>query len=84
MVILQVRNNKKTAILASQNTVKKSASAKKEKTFTIYRPNTGQQVKQETLTELNKKYKKVSKEEAEKAWKEQYISSAKKCSHAYW
>ena len=64
--------------------MKKGTTAKKEKTFVIYRPNTGQQVKQETFSELNKKYKKVCKEEAEKAWKEQYISSAKKCSHAYW
>lgn len=50
----------------------------------VYRPNTGLQVKQETLTELRKKYKKVSKEEAEQPWREQFESSAKKCSHAYW
>ena len=30
------------------------------KLFFVYRPNTGQQVKQETLAELKKKYKKVS------------------------
>ena len=50
----------------------------------VYRPNTGQQVKQETLAELKKKYKKVSKDEAEQHWTSQFKSSAKTCSHAYW
>ena len=61
----QVRNGKKTAILAIQTeeTGKKSKKGKEgkdsSKVFMVYRPNTGQQVKQETLAELKKKYKKV-------------------------
>ena len=42
------------------------------------------QVKQETLPELRKKYKKVSADEAEPHWNEQFKTSAKRCSHAYW
>eukprot|EP00094_Tigriopus_californicus_P001238 TCALIF_01199-PA protein Name:"Similar to sno Protein strawberry notch (Drosophila melanogaster)" AED:0.08 eAED:0.09 QI:0/0/0/0.88/1/1/9/0/1282 len=82
----QVRNGKKTAILAVQVEDEKrtSTGGKREKKFLIYRPNTGQQVKQETLTELKKKYKKVGKDEAESHWKAQYQSSVKTCSHAYW
>ena len=61
----QVRNGKKTAILAIQTeeTGKKSKKGKEgkdsSKVFMVYRLNTGQQVKQETLAELKKKYKKV-------------------------
>ena len=58
----QVRNGKKTAILAILDEQGKKTKKGKEggKLFFVYRPNTGQQVKQETLAELKKKYKKVS------------------------
>merc|ERR1712130_608712 len=63
---MQVRNNKKTAILALMDeTSKKGKNNKKpdSKLFYVYRPNTGQQVKQETLGELRKKYKSNEKSE---------------------
>ena len=63
---------------------KNTEGGKREKLFIIYRPNTGQAVKLETLSELKKKYKKVVQDEAEKHWKDQFEFSAKKCSHAYW
>ena len=55
----QVRNGKKTAILAILDEQGKKTKKGKEggKLFFVYRPNTGQQVKQETLAELKKKYK---------------------------
>jgi len=83
---MQVRNNKKTAILALMDETSKRGKDKKKdnKLFFVYRPNTGQQVKQETLTELKKKYKKVTAEECEEHWQKQYDSSAKTCSHAFW
>jgi len=87
----QVRNNKKTAILAlmdeSSRKLKSNVAADKRKDaklFYVYRPNTGQQVKQETLSELKKKYKYVSPDECEPHWNAQFKSSAKVCSHAYW
>ncbi|XP_014249419.1 protein strawberry notch-like [Cimex lectularius] len=86
----QVRNGKQTAILAealessrSGKPVKKG-EAKKDQLYTVYRPNTGLQLRQETLGELEKKYKLVTKEEAESHWNEQYDSSNTVCSHAYW
>ncbi|XP_063244312.1 protein strawberry notch-like isoform X2 [Bacillus rossius redtenbacheri] len=87
----QVRNSKQTAILAvavesptpsaKKETDKKS---KKDQLYTIYRPNTGLQMRQETLGELEKKYKKVTEKEAEESWTQQYESSLSTCSHAYW
>ncbi|XP_045467841.1 protein strawberry notch isoform X1 [Harmonia axyridis] len=82
----QVRNGKHTAILAMEmdSGNKKKLESKKEQMFSVYRPNTGLQFRQESLAELEKKYKKVESGEAEKAWTEQYDSSVNTCSHAYW
>ena len=56
----QIRNAKKTAVLA---VMEPSASNKKRdkngRLFILYRPNTGIQMKQETFSEIKKKYKKV-------------------------
>ncbi|KAK3919054.1 Protein strawberry notch [Frankliniella fusca] len=85
---LQIRNSKQTAILAvaveSNPNNKKKGTKEKDTLYAVYRPNTGLQLKQETLGELEKKYKKVSKDEAEPHWTQQYDSSEKTCSHAYW
>merc|ERR1719233_2784651 len=84
---MQGRNNKKTAILALMDETSKKGKVNKKpdsKLFYVYRPNTGQQVKQETLGELKKKYKKVTAEECEEHWQKQFESSAKTCSHAFW
>merc|ERR1719458_2327476 len=69
-----------------ENTKPKKGKEKKDsgKLYFVYRPNTGQQVKQETLAELKKKYKKVAAEESEDHWNKQFDSSAKTCSHAFW
>ncbi|XP_048467722.1 protein strawberry notch homolog 1 [Rhincodon typus] len=74
---MQIRNNKKTAILVKEVNSKK-------RLFMMYRPNTGKQLKLETYIELKKKYKKVTSAEAESHWVEQYKSSADTCTHAYW
>ncbi|KAK6620595.1 hypothetical protein RUM43_010887 [Polyplax serrata] len=82
----QIRNNKQTAILAIAVDCGKSKKPenKKESLYTIYRPNTGLQLRQETLAELEKKYKKVDDENAQAHWTQQYIASVTTCSHAYW
>ncbi|CAO2629660.1 Protein strawberry notch homolog 1 [Lemmus lemmus] len=74
---LQIRNNKKTAILVKEVNPKK-------KLFLIYRPNTGKQLKLEIYADLKKKYKKVVSEDALVHWLDQYNSSADTCTHAYW
>nr|XP_036215279.1 protein strawberry notch isoform X2 [Bactrocera oleae] len=91
----QVRNGKRTAILAVEietpQTPQQSNSKKKEKglnkkdiMYQVYRPNTGLQIRHESLAELEKKYKKVPSEEAEPHWTQQYDASVNTCSHAYW
>ncbi|XP_067015400.2 protein strawberry notch isoform X2 [Anabrus simplex] len=86
----QIRNNKQTAILAvavGGAAIKKEGEKnkkQKDQLYTIYRPNTGLQLRQESLGEMEKKYKKVSAEEAEKHWTQQYTTSVTTCSHAYW
>lgn len=79
----QVRCGKKTAVLAVADQARRSKE-KKEKLFRLYRPNTGLQVRQESLTELKSKYKKVTPDEAQPHWQEQYESSENTCSHIYW
>lgn len=65
----QVRNSKHTAILAiavdtggtegGSTTTNAKKENKKDQLFLVYRPNTGMQFRQESLAELEKKYKKV-------------------------
>uniref|UniRef100_A0AAQ6A2B9 Protein strawberry notch homolog 1 n=1 Tax=Amphiprion ocellaris TaxID=80972 RepID=A0AAQ6A2B9_AMPOC len=74
---VQMRNNKKTAILVKEVNTKK-------RLFLVYRPNTGRQLKLETYTDIKKKFKKVLSEDAKQHWTDQYQSSAKICSHAFW
>ncbi|XP_051972574.1 protein strawberry notch homolog 1-like [Xyrauchen texanus] len=74
---VQVRNNKKIAILIKEvNTIKRH--------FMVYRPNTGKQVKLETYADIKKRCKKVLSDDAKVHWIDQYNSSADVCSHAYW
>ncbi|KAF2894826.1 hypothetical protein ILUMI_11349 [Ignelater luminosus] len=82
----QIRNNKHTAILAVEyeTGIKKKSESKKDQMYYVYRPNTGLQFRQESLAELEKKYKKVQSDEAQEAWTQQYDASVTTCSHAYW
>lgn len=75
----QSRNGKKTAIL-----VICQSRSKKRSLFSVYRPNTGLQSKQDTLEDIRKKYRKVSEPEARSSWVDQYESALRQCSHAYW
>ncbi|KAH9640372.1 hypothetical protein HF086_003058 [Spodoptera exigua] len=77
----QARNNKYTAILcvAAVTSVKKEKLTKKD-----IMPNTGLQLKLESLAEIEKKYRRVESSEAESWWRAQYTASQRVCSHAYW
>lgn len=48
------------------------------------RPNTGLQLRLESLAELERKYKRVGSAEAEAWWRAQYSASQRVCSHRYW
>ena len=92
----QVRNGNYTAVLAiavedrqksvllGTATKKAKNDKKKDQMFQIFRPNTGLQVRLESLTDLEKKYKKVDSSEADKHWIKQYDASVNTCSHAFW
>ncbi|XP_036450292.1 protein strawberry notch homolog 1 isoform X2 [Colossoma macropomum] len=74
---VQVRNNKKIAILVKEVNTKK-------RLFMVYRPNTGKQLKLEMYADIRKRCKKVLSDDAKQHWIDQYKSSADICSHAYW
>ncbi|EDV47224.2 protein strawberry notch [Drosophila erecta] len=82
----QSRNSSSTssATDSDSGSKKKKTRSKKEIMCQIYRPNTGLQVRHESLFELEKKYRKVPSEDAEPHWTEQYDASVNTCSHAYW
>lgn len=50
----------------------------------LYRPNTGVQVRHEPLSDVEKKYKKITSDEAMNIWIQQYDDSINTCTHAYW
>uniref|UniRef100_A0A8C1KZG9 Protein strawberry notch homolog 1 n=1 Tax=Cyprinus carpio TaxID=7962 RepID=A0A8C1KZG9_CYPCA len=72
---VQVRNNKKIAILIKEVNPRK-------RLFMVYRPNIGKQVKLETYVDIKKRSKKVLSDDAKQHWIDQYNSSANVCSHA--
>uniref|UniRef100_A0A671VFG3 Protein strawberry notch homolog 1 n=1 Tax=Sparus aurata TaxID=8175 RepID=A0A671VFG3_SPAAU len=76
---VQMRNNKKTAILV------KEVNAKK-RLFLVYRPNTGRQLKLETYADIKKKFKKVTQLSfIERDMRRTFNDlHALICSHAYW
>nr|BAJ08249.1 strawberry notch homologue 1 [Danio rerio] len=74
---VQVRNNKKIAILVKEVNPRK-------RLFMVYRPNIGKQAKLETYTDIKKRSKKVLSDDAKQHWMDQYSCSADVCSHAYW
>lgn len=78
------RNSTSTSSSDPDNAKKKKSRSKKEIMCQIYRPNTGLQVRHESLFELEKKYRQVPMDEAEPHWTEQYDASVNTCSHAYW
>ncbi|XP_050667302.1 protein strawberry notch isoform X1 [Leptidea sinapis] len=81
----QARNGKYTAVLCiAANTTRERNVPDKDRTYQLYRPNTGLQLRVETLGEIEKKYRKVTSDEAESAWRAQHSASQRVCSHAYW
>lgn len=91
----QHRNGKQNIILAAivsdsgassskRKSDKSSGNKHKDIMMQIYRPNTGFQVRHEPLSDVEKKYKKITSDEAMSVWSQQYDASVNTCSHAYW
>ncbi|XP_056112446.1 protein strawberry notch homolog 2 isoform X1 [Rhinichthys klamathensis goyatoka] len=56
----------------------------REHNMIIYKPNIGKQAQMESLDKLQQKYNKVTPEEAQDSWENQFTFSFRKCSHANW
>ncbi|CAH0713438.1 unnamed protein product, partial [Brenthis ino] len=82
------RGGKHTAVLCVAQRARARAGDrdrdKKDLMFQVYRPNTGLQIRLESLSELEKKYRRASAEEAEAPWRAQHAASLRVCAHAYW
>ncbi|KAJ3599227.1 hypothetical protein NHX12_033190 [Muraenolepis orangiensis] len=71
----KLRGNHPCVLLAEQG---------RGKNFIIYKPNIGKQNHPESLDNLQLRYRKVTQEEAQDSWENQFTFSFKKCSHANW
>uniref|UniRef100_H2YSK8 Protein strawberry notch homolog 1 n=1 Tax=Ciona savignyi TaxID=51511 RepID=H2YSK8_CIOSA len=80
-ITITQRNGKNMAILIIEYT---SQRHRGPSTYIVYRPNTGKQLRRETLDELKKKYKRVESDEAEQWWCKHYDASFDQCSHRFW
>ncbi|XP_071399419.1 si:ch73-63e15.2 [Centroberyx affinis] len=71
----KLRGNHPCVLLAEQG---------RGKNFVVYKPNIGKQAHPESLDNLQLRYRKVTPEEAQESWENQFTFSFKKCSHANW
>ena len=71
---------KRTVILV----VAQGKNKKKERVYSVYKPNLGLQSRAETLDEIKKRCKKCLPDDAQPRWEDQYYASATQCIHAYW
>ncbi|XP_017037289.1 protein strawberry notch homolog 1 isoform X2 [Drosophila kikkawai] len=87
-VLQQLRHNKNSAILclhAKSNAPEGAANSSPSKiSLQLYRPNTGPQVRLETLGSILTRYEKVEPEAARDFWQQQHDLCLDKCSHVYW
>lgn len=84
VLAIAVENRQSSQMSSSSSNRKGKIDKKKDQMFQIYRPNTGLQVRLESLADLEKKYKKVESGEADVHWIKQYDASVNTCSHAFW
>ncbi|XP_023173345.2 protein strawberry notch isoform X2 [Drosophila hydei] len=81
----QERNNNNCAILCLNAQPDQAPSTDHSKlNMKIYRPNTGPQVRTETLSSIGNRYVKASPEAVQQFWDMQYNQCLRMCSHIYW
>jgi len=76
--------NRSVALVFKGTTGSRRGSDVVEQFYSLYRPNLGLMVQQETIKEIKLKYKKISALEAERYWKNQYEFFQSKCHHVFW
>nr|CAH0110931.1 unnamed protein product [Daphnia galeata] len=72
------------SLVVQSGTAARRGLEKGESLYTISRPNTGLQLRQESLAEIKKKYKKVEPNDAKPLWVDLFASSKTECIHTYW
>ncbi|EDV95999.1 GH16004 [Drosophila grimshawi] len=82
----QERNNNNCAILCLnvQSQPDATSSDATKLNLKIYRPNTGPQVRTETLSSISTRYVKASPAAVKQFWEMQYNQCLRMCSHIYW
>ncbi|XP_034481460.1 protein strawberry notch [Drosophila innubila] len=82
----QERNNNNCAILCldAQSEATEASSDPTKINLKIYRPNTGPQVRTETLSSITTRYVKANPETVQQFWDMQYNQCLRMCSHIYW
>ncbi|XP_017060645.2 protein strawberry notch isoform X1 [Drosophila ficusphila] len=83
-ILQQLRQNKNSSILCLQAKSSSADGGPGKINLQIYRPNTGPQVRLETLASISTRYVKVTPEEAQDFWRQQYDFCLDRCSHIYW
>lgn len=71
-------------LVVQSGTAARRGADKGEALYTISRPNTGLQGKQESINEIKKRARKVTKDEAEPIWNTIYNITKHNCLHTYW
>ncbi|KAL4658905.1 hypothetical protein GN956_G2354 [Arapaima gigas] len=71
----KLRGNHPCVLLAEQG---------RGRNLILYKPNIGKQAHPESLDNLERRYRKVSPEEAKESWEHHFTFSLRKCSHANW
>ncbi|KAF6201808.1 hypothetical protein GE061_004203 [Apolygus lucorum] len=84
-----MRNGNKEVILVvghqpEKRQLKSYLLTEEEETFTIYRPNVGQQLKRELVSTISEKFKRADLEEAKFYWDNHFEASLTTCSHKYY
>ncbi|KAK4029142.1 protein strawberry notch [Daphnia magna] len=72
------------SLVVQSGTAARRGLDKGESLYTISRPNTGLQLRQESLGEIKKKYRKIEADEAEPLWIDLFTSSKTNCMHIHW
>lgn len=76
-------NVKPSPTLVVQGTVARRGADKGEKLYTIIRPNSGYQPRQESLAEIKKKGRKLQPDQVEPHWNALYNATKAECLHAF-
>ncbi|XP_068140530.1 protein strawberry notch [Drosophila tropicalis] len=83
-ILQQNRHNKNSSILCLRAATDSTDKSANKLSMQIFRPNTGPQVRTETVNSISSRYVKVPPETARLIWQHQYDVCLTRCSHVFW